>query len=89
MDLIKYIEHPTTFDKFVIEESGGNKNLIRYYHKLPKILNETHTIIKRHLNFKYTADYTQDTLNWYWPNIYLDCEEFVNKCINWNMYKTQ
>ena len=52
LDLIKFKENPTTFDKFVIEESGGNKNLIGYYRKLPtidelpKILNEAHTMIK-------------------------------------------
>ena len=44
LDLIKSKENPSTFDKFIIEESGGNKNLIGYYHKLPKILNEAHTI---------------------------------------------
>ena len=94
LDLIKSKENPTTFDKFVIEESGDNKNLIGYYRKLPtidelpKILNEAHTMIKSHLNSRSTADYIQDTLNWYWPNIYLDCEEFVNKCINCRMHKT-
>ena len=94
LNLIKSKENLTTFDKFVIEESGGNKNLIGYYRKpptideLPKILNEAHTMIKSHLNSRSTADYIQDTLNWYWPNIYLDCEEFVNKCINCRMHKT-
>ena len=69
LDLIKSKENPTTFDKFVIEGSGGNKNLIGYYRKLPtidelpKILNEVHTMINRHLNFKSTKNYIQDTLN--------------------------
>ena len=54
LDLIKTKENSTTFDKFVIEESGSNKNLIGYYRKLPtidelpKILNEAHIIIKSH-----------------------------------------
>ena len=94
LDLIKSKENPTTFDKFVIEESGDNKNLIGYYRKLPtieklsKTLNEAHTMIKSLLNSRSTSDYIQDILNWYWPNIYLDCEEFVNKCINCRMHKT-
>ena len=37
LDLIKSKENPTTFDKFVIEESGGIKNKIGYYRKLPTI----------------------------------------------------
>ena len=35
--LIKNKENPTTFNKFIIEESGSNKNLIGYYRKLPAI----------------------------------------------------
>ena len=71
LDLIKSKENPTKFDKFVIEESGDNRNLIGYYRKLPtidelpKILNEAHTMIKSLLNSRITADYNQDTLNWY------------------------
>ena len=94
LDLIKTKENHNTLDKFVIEESGDDKNLIGYYRKLPtikehsKILNEAHTMIKSQVNYRSTADYIQDTLNWYWSNIFLDCYEFVNKCINWRMHKT-
>ena len=35
LDLIKSKENPTTFDKFVIEESGGTKNIIGCNRKLP------------------------------------------------------
>ena len=31
LDSINSKENPTAFDKFVIEESGANKNLIGYY----------------------------------------------------------
>ena len=34
LDLIKSKENPNTFDKFIIEESGGNKNMIGYSIKL-------------------------------------------------------
>ena len=49
---IKSKENSTTFDKFVIDKSEDNKNLIGYYRKVPKIgklpniLNEVHTVIK-------------------------------------------
>ena len=94
LDLIKSKENPSTYDKLVIEESGGNKNLIWYYRKLPtidelpKILNKAHTMIKSHLNSRSASDYIQDTLYWYWSNVYLDCEEFINKYINSRIHKT-
>ena len=69
LELFKPKENPTSFDKFVIEESESNKSLIVYYRKsstideLPKILNESHTMIKSNLNSWSTADYIQDILN--------------------------
>ena len=94
LDLIKSKENPTTFDKFVIEESGGNKNLIRYYHKIPTIDElpknpewSTYNDTKFTYIIEVLFIIIKDTYNCYWPNIYLDCEEFVNKCINYMMYK--
>ena len=51
------------------------------------ILNEAHTDLKGHLNGRSTVDYIQAILHWYWPNIYLDCEEYVNKCLKCRMHK--
>ena len=88
MNAIKAIQNPKIYnDKFIIEEFNNGKHLIRYYCKLPKIyevaniFNEAHTVIKGHLNGRSTADDIQTILHWYWLNIYLDCEEYVNKCL--------
>ena len=95
LNVIKAIQNTTRYDKFIIEESNNGKHLIGYYSKLPKIdevsniLNEAHTILKGHLNGRSTADYIQTILHWYWPNIYLDCEEYVNKCLKCRMHKIQ
>ena len=94
MDAIKLKENQETFDKFVIEESEGHKNIIGYDHKvsaideLTKILNEAHTIIKSYLNYWSTTDCIQDTISWYRSNIYSDCENFVNKLLKYRMHKT-
>ena len=67
-------------------------HLIGYYKMLPKtedipnIMERAHQVIKKHLNYRATADYIQDTLNWYWPNIYLDWQEYVSMCIKCRMY---
>ena len=87
LNFIKSIQNNTRYDKFIIEESNNGKHLIGYYCKFPKIdevaniLNEAHTVLKCHLNGRSTADYIKTILHWYWPNIYLDCEEYVNKCL--------
>ena len=94
LDVIKANENTTVYDKFIIQESRGNKSLIGYYRilptidEIPKMLNEPHARIKSHLNYRNTADYIQNTLHWYWPNIFSDCEDFVNKCIKCRMHKT-
>ena len=94
LDVIKANENTTVYDKFIIQESRGNKSLIGYYRilptidEIPKMLNEAHAWIKSHLNYRNTADYIQNTLHWYWPNIFSDCEDFVNKCIKCRMHKT-
>ena len=46
-----------------------------------------HTVIK-HLKYLRTTYYIQDTINWYLPNIYFDCEGFVNKCIKCRIQAT-
>ena len=46
LDLIKIKENHNTFDKFVIEESGGNKNLIWYYHKFSTIKEHSKSLVK-------------------------------------------
>ena len=48
--------------------------------EVANILNEAHTVLKGHLNGRNTADYIQTIFHCYWQNIYLDCEEYVNKC---------
>ena len=93
MNVIKAIQNPTRYEKFIIDESNNCKHLIGYYSKLPKIdevsniLNKANTALKGHLNGRSTADYIQTILHWYWPNIYLDCEEYINKCLKCRMHK--
>ena len=50
-------------------------------------LMKAYTVLKGHLNGRSTADYIQTILHWYWPNIYLDCEQYVNKCLKFRMHK--
>ena len=63
LKVVKAIQNPARYDKFIIEESNNGKHLIGYYCKLPKIdeveniLNEAHTVLKGHLNSRSTADY--------------------------------
>ena len=93
MNVIKANQNPTRYDKFIIEKSNNDKQLTGYYSKLPKIdgvtniFNEAYTVLKGHLNGRSTADYIQTILHWYWPNIYLDCEQYVNKCLKFRMHK--
>ena len=48
LDVIKANENTTVYDKFIIQESRGNKSLIGYYRilptidEIPKMLNEAH-----------------------------------------------
>ena len=69
LDVIKANENTTVYDKFIIQESRGNKSLIGYYRilptidEIPKMLNEAHAWIKSHLNYRNTADYIQKTLH--------------------------
>ena len=87
LNVIKAIQNRARSDKFIIEESNNGKHLIGYYFKLPKInevaniLNVAHLLLNGHLNGKSTADYIQTILHFYWPNIYLDCEVYLNKCL--------
>ena len=82
LNVIKAIQNPTKYDNLITEESNNGKHLIGYYCKLLKIdevaniLSGAHTVLKCHLNGRGTADYIQTILHWYWPNIYLDCEEY-------------
>ena len=39
------------------------------------------------LNGSCTADYIQSILHWYMPNIYLDCEQYVDICLKYRMHK--
>ena len=82
LNAIKVIQNPTWYDKFIIEESNNGKHVKGYYWKLLKfdeianIISEAHLVLKGHLNDRSTADYIQTILHMYWPNIYLDCEQY-------------
>ena len=90
---LNVIQNLTRYDKFIIKEFYNGKHLIWYYCKLPKIdeianiWNEAHTVLKGYLNGRSTANYIQTILHWYWPNIYLDCEEYLNKYLKCRMHK--
>ena len=71
------------FDKFLVYESkSGGKHVIGYYRTLPTteeiliIIEKAHRYIKKHLGYKETAEYIQNTMYlylywyWYWPNIF-------------------
>ena len=93
MNVIKAIQNRKRYDKFIVEESNNGKHLRRYYCKLPKIdevaniLNKVHTVLKGHLNGWSTVDYIQTIFHCHRQNIYLDCEEYVNKCLNCRVHK--
>ena len=74
------------FDKFVVYESkSGGKHVIGYYRKLPTteeipiIIEKAHKYIKKHLGYKEIAEHIQNTMYWYWPNIYLECKQYVDQ----------
>ena len=54
LNVIKAIQNPTRYDKFIIEESNNGKHLIEYYRKLSKIdevaniIYDAHTVLKGH-----------------------------------------
>ena len=93
MNVIKENQNPTRYDKFINEESNNGKYLMGYYCKLPKIdkipkiLNKAHTVLKGNLNGRSTADYIQTILHCYEPNVYLDCEQYLNKCLKCRKHK--
>ena len=67
-----------SFDKFVIYESkSGGKHAISYYRKLstteeiPIIIDKIHKYIKKHLGYKENTEYIQNTMHYYWINIYI------------------
>ena len=39
------------------------------------------------LNGSSTTDYIQNIFNWYMPNIYLDCEQYLDICLKYRMHK--
>ena len=67
-------------------------HLIEYYRILlktkdiPNIMERAHQAIKKHLNYRGTADYIQGILYWYWTNIYLDGQEYLSMCIKCRMH---
>ena len=88
LKIVKENMHNSKYDKFIIYESNSwGMYLFGYYRMLPKIedipniMEMTHQMIKRHLNYRATADYFQDILYWYWPNIYRDWHEYVSMCL--------
>ena len=82
LNVIKAIQNPIRYDKFIIGESNNSKHLIGFYCKLSKtdevanILNEAHAVLKGYFNGRSTADYIQTILHCCWQNIYLDCEQY-------------
>ena len=86
VDWIRKKKVVNRFDKFVVYESkSGGKHVIGYYRKLPTteeipiIIEKAHWYIKKHLGYKETAEYIQNTIYWYWPNIYLKCKQYVDQ----------
>ena len=66
---VKENKYNSKYGKFVIYESNpGGMHLIGYYRMLPKtedipnIMKREYHMIKKHLNYRATADYIQDTL---------------------------
>ena len=39
------------------------------------------------LNGNNTIDYIQNIYNWYMPNIYLDCKQYVDICLKYRMHR--
>ena len=77
VDWIRKKKDVNRFDKFVVYESkSGGKHVIGYYKKLPTteeipiIINKAHRYIKKHLGYKETSEYIQNTMYWYRPNIF-------------------
>ena len=90
---VKENKYNSKYDKFVIYDSNSRgMHLIGYYRMLqktediPNIMERSHQVIKKHLNYRVTTEYIQDTLNWYWSNIYLDWQEYVSMCIKCRMH---
>ena len=59
-------------------------HLIGYYRMLsktediPNIMEWAHQLIKKTFKLWATANYIQDTLYWYWSNIYLYWQEYLS-----------
>ena len=88
VDWIRKKKDVNRFDKFVVyEPKSGDKHAIDYYRKLPiteeipVIIDKAHRYIKKYLGYKETAEYIQNTIYWYWPNIYFECKQYVNQWI--------
>ena len=53
-----------------------------------KILEEVHHVIKTYLNYSASTNYIQNSLYWYWLNIYWNWSEYVSESIKWRMHTT-
>ena len=63
-----------------------NNKMLPKTEDIPNIMEKTHQVIKLHLYYRATAEYIQDILFWYRPNIYLDWQVYVFMFIKCRMH---
>ena len=92
MNVIKANQNPRRYNKFITEESKNGKHLIEFYFKIPKF-DEIVSILDeliQYLKVIQIAEVQQTISKLLFITtclIYLDCEEYVNKCFKWRMHK--
>ena len=89
----KGIANSNKHDPFIIEDTKIKRHLFGQYQKMLKfdklshIIKQAHESNKGHLIRRATADYLTKNMNWYWPNVYFDWDEYVRQCIKWRMHQ--